>query len=95
MMFFHIISDGVLTLHVIIIDRARFQSVFFILQHTFIVHVDLKSPESQEIFEEYAKDKDNVFVMDRYRQGLNWGGFTIVNATLGEIIILYHYSWFA
>jgi hypothetical protein len=58
-------------------------------QHTFIVHVDTKSPESQEIMTKFAENRSNVFIMDRYRQGLNWGGFTIVNATLGGMM----YGW--
>jgi hypothetical protein len=49
----------------------------------------MKSPKSLDTMLKFAENRSNIFVMDRYRQALNWGGFTIVNATLGAMM----YGW--
>ena len=54
-------------------------------QHTFVVHVDLKAPTVHAQLVRAAKTfrHRNVFVMDReFSHRVNWGGFSVVNATL-------------
>lgn len=54
-------------------------------QHTFIVHVDEKYSEMQEDLLAYASTIENVFIMEENRLRLNWGGYSIVNATLSAM----------
>jgi len=53
--------------------------------HSFVVHVDGKS-ESDGVYRrlvEYAADKPHVHVLDSTRRvPVNWGGFSMVNATM-------------
>lgn len=54
-------------------------------RHQFVVHVDAKEiyDESQNTLVEYALTKSNVHILDdRRRVHVNWGGFSMVNATL-------------
>jgi Core-2/I-Branching enzyme len=52
-------------------------------QHTFIIHVDLKSPEARTKLLRSAESRSNVFlVKPEYSQRVNWGGYSAVNATL-------------
>lgn len=51
--------------------------------HQFVIHVDGKNEDTQQTLLEYAADKDYVHILsDMYRVRVNWGGFTMVNATL-------------
>jgi len=52
--------------------------------HSFVIHVDGKrsSDDTYRTIVEYAKDRPYVHVLpDRYRIRVNWGGFSLVNAT--------------
>jgi hypothetical protein len=53
--------------------------------HTFVVHVDGK-PESDDAFDllfQYALDKPHVHIVPQdYRVRANWGGYSMVNATM-------------
>ena len=51
-------------------------------QHTFVIHVDEKYPDMQASLLEFSEHVENIFVMVENRQRLNWGGFSIVNATI-------------
>jgi len=49
----------------------------------FIVHIDAKYEENYLELEEYASKRDRVIVLDHpHRVRVNWGGFSMVNATL-------------
>jgi Core-2/I-Branching enzyme len=50
----------------------------------FVVHIDSKYEETYQTLVEYAKDKTNkIHILgDSYRVRVNWGGFSMVNATL-------------
>jgi hypothetical protein len=49
----------------------------------FIVHVDAKYEETYLALKEYAATRSRVTVLDHpYRVRVNWGGFSMVNATL-------------
>ena len=53
--------------------------------HIFAIHIDGKeeSNEAYDILEEYARDKDYVYIIPHaYRVRVNWGGFSMVQATL-------------
>ena len=53
--------------------------------HTFVVHVDGKegSDATHAALASYASTRDHVHVLDRpHRVRANWGGFSLVNATL-------------
>lgn len=51
--------------------------------HSFVVHVDGKYDQTQAAMLEYASERDYVHVLgDDRRIRVNWGGFTMVNATL-------------
>lgn len=53
--------------------------------HVFVIHVDGKetSDETHHQLETYAKSRDHVHVLANERRvRINWGGFTMVNATL-------------
>eukprot|EP00536_Pseudo-nitzschia_multiseries_P007627 jgi/Psemu1/296635/fgenesh1_pm.181_\ len=50
---------------------------------TFVVHIDGKYEENYMKLKEYANQRDRVFVLDHpHRVRVNWGGFSMVNATL-------------
>ena len=52
---------------------------------TFVIHVDGKeeSDSAYQALVEYAKDKDYVHIIpDIYRVRVNWGGYSMVNATM-------------
>jgi hypothetical protein len=50
---------------------------------TFIVHVDAKYDDTQKAMLAFAQTRKNVHILeDEYRIRVNWGGFTMVNATL-------------
>mmetsp|Transcript_57420 Transcript_57420/g.66319 ORF Transcript_57420/g.66319 Transcript_57420/m.66319 type:complete len:778 (+) Transcript_57420:162-2495(+) len=49
----------------------------------FIVHIDAKYEENYLELEKYASKRDRVIVLDHpHRVRVNWGGFSMVNATL-------------
>lgn len=49
----------------------------------FLVHVDAKYEETHRIMKEYAISRSRIQVLDHpYRVQINWGGFSMVNATL-------------
>ena len=51
--------------------------------HQFVVHVDGKYDSTQSILVDYATSRSDVqIVPDPYRVRVNWGGFSMVNATL-------------
>jgi hypothetical protein len=53
--------------------------------HVFVVHVDGKesSDETYNALDEYAASRDHVHILGNDRRvRVNWGGFTMVNATL-------------
>ena len=54
--------------------------------HLFVIHIDGKedSDEAYDTLEEYARDKeDYVYIIPHaYRVRVNWGGFSMVQATL-------------
>lgn len=50
---------------------------------TFVVHIDGKYEDNHQKLKEYASKRDRVVVLDHpYRVRVNWGGFSMVNATL-------------
>ena len=50
---------------------------------TFVVHVDGKYEDTYLVLKEYASNHSKVKVLDHpYRVRVNWGGFSMVNATL-------------
>lgn len=52
-------------------------------QHTFVLHVDLKSSEAREKLLRSAESRPNMFlVKPEHSQRVNWGGYSAVNATL-------------
>ena len=52
-------------------------------QHTFVIHVDLKSPEVRVKLLHSARSRPNVFLVEpEQSQRVNWGGYSAVNATL-------------
>jgi Core-2/I-Branching enzyme len=56
--------------------------------HQFVIHVDEKYPIVQSILIQYAiqRNQSDVHVVpDPYRVRVNWGGFSMVNATLQAI----------
>jgi Core-2/I-Branching enzyme len=51
--------------------------------HQFVVHVDAKYDDTQTTLVKYATTRTDVHVVpDPYRVRVNWGGFSMVNATL-------------
>ena len=60
-------------------------------QHTFVVHIDGKStPATVAALRNFSAHCEHVHVLgDEQRQRVNWGGFSMVNATL----IAMHYAW--
>ena len=49
----------------------------------FVVHVDAKYEYTHAALKKYAANKPRIFVLDHpYRVRVNWGGFSMVNATL-------------
>ena len=51
--------------------------------HQFVVHVDAKYEDTQTVLVNYAASRTDVHVVpDPYRVRVNWGGFSMVNATL-------------
>ncbi len=49
----------------------------------FIVHVDAKYEETYQQLKDYGNNRDRVIVLDHpYRVRVNWGGFSMVNATM-------------
>lgn len=49
----------------------------------FVVHIDAKFEDNYIKLVEYASKKDRIVVLDhRHRVRVNWGGFSMVNATL-------------
>ena len=60
--------------------------------HTFVLHVDTKSPETFSYLSQYIstyfidnRSNQNVFVMHENRVETNWGAFSIVDATLNAL----------
>ena len=60
--------------------------------HTFVLHVDTKSPQTFQYMSEYLSQKkqftkfqQNIFLMSENRVETNWGGFSIVEATMNAI----------
>jgi hypothetical protein len=51
-------------------------------QHTFVIHVDLKAKKTYKDIKDFAKNRNNIIIVEHFRQGLNWGGYSIVNATI-------------
>lgn len=55
----------------------------------FIVHIDAKYEQTHHAMKEYAASRHNILVLDHpYRVRVNWGGFSMVNATLQ----LFHFA---
>jgi Core-2/I-Branching enzyme len=51
--------------------------------HQFVIHVDAKYQETQDILLDYSFNKDYIHIVPEYsRVPVNWGGFSMVNATL-------------
>lgn len=51
--------------------------------HQFVVHVDAKYDKTQKALLDFAATRNYVHVLsDQYRVRVNWGGFSMVNATL-------------
>lgn len=51
--------------------------------HQFVIHVDAKFDETQTALLEFAATRDYIHILsDPYRVRVNWGGFSMVNATL-------------
>ena len=49
----------------------------------FVVHVDAKNDETYKQMKEYSMNRSRVVILDDpYRVRVNWGGFSMVNATL-------------
>jgi Core-2/I-Branching enzyme len=49
----------------------------------FVVHIDAKYEMTHRQLRDYASQRDRVFVLDHpHRAWVNWGGFSMVNATL-------------
>jgi hypothetical protein len=64
---------------------TRLIEVLYEEGHTFVIHVDAKesADETYETLVEYASSRDHVHVLPpQNRVRVNWGGFTMVNATL-------------
>ena len=56
--------------------------------HSFVIHVDEKASETYEKLVDFAKNwstQGKVYVMEKGRQRVNWGGYSVVNATLTAI----------
>lgn len=52
-------------------------------QHHFVIHVDKKSDETYESLKEFAIGVPNIYLLEySKRVSGNWGGFTLVEATL-------------
>ena len=52
--------------------------------HTFVIHVDGKevNDKAYEVLKMYAQNREYVHVVpNEYRVRVNWGGFSMVNAT--------------
>lgn len=55
----------------------------------FIVHVDAKYEDTHEALKQYAATRPKIKVLDHpYRVRVNWGGFSMVNATMQ----LFHFA---
>ena len=62
------------------------------VQHTFVVHVDLKHPEIREKLTILIaiSGRENVFIMEEeFSCSVNWGGYSVVNATIQGM----KYAW--
>lgn len=82
-----LLADRLAILYILLVHDqpemlARIIQSLYEKQHTFVIHVDKKAPEVFKLAEYLTKVYDNVFVVREGRQSANWGGFTIVNATL-------------
>jgi hypothetical protein len=67
------------------IATMRLIEVLYEEGHVFVVHVDGKesSDETHNALDEYAASRDHVHILGNDRRvRVNWGGFTMVNATL-------------
>ena len=63
-------------------------------QHTFVIHVDLKAIKSYQYLLKISKisnnNNKNVFVVEnKVSQRVNWGGYSVVNATIQGM----KYAW--
>lgn len=67
-------------------------------QHSFVIHVDTKAPHVYEQLKVFASQtatgiqpalKGKLHVLENDRQSVNWGGFSVVNATL----VAMRYAW--
>lgn len=54
-------------------------------QHTFVFHVDLKAKSVFKKLKQFASTRNNIFLVDSEREQVNWGGFSVVNATLAAM----------
>jgi hypothetical protein len=64
---------------------TRLINVLYEEGHTFVIHVDAKESADETFQElvEYASTRDYVHILPHpFRVRVNWGGFTMVNATL-------------
>ena len=55
------------------------------LYASFVIHVDAKeeSDETHQFLVQYASTNENVYILEKpYRTRINWGGFSMVNASL-------------
>ena len=58
-------------------------------QHNFVIHVDKRADDVYTEMSEFSSHLPNVYILPNIlRQVVNWGGFSVVNATLTAM----HYS---
>ena len=61
--------------------------------HQFVIHVDRKYPSTQADLLRYAAERPHVHILDDDRRvSVNWGGFSMVNATLQLLKHAFHHS---
>lgn len=73
-------------------ETIRLIEALYEPDHSFIIHVDAKenSEETHATLKEYAVSRPNIYILDHpQRVRVNWGGFSMVNATLQML----HYSF--
>jgi hypothetical protein len=58
--------------------------------HTFVLHVDAAASATQAYLQEYLAERPNVHILpETQRVQINWGGYSIVNATMQAM----RYAW--
>ena len=74
---------GILT-HVDANATIRLIEAMYVPGYTFIIHIDAKADNQLvDALTSYAFDKEHVFILPQERRvRVNWGGFSMVNATL-------------